>query len=289
MARSWLITGCSSGFGLELAKAASARGGRVVATARRTADLDAFVASAEGRVSALQLDVADLNSIPGTVKRAAEMLGGRIDVLVNNAGMGVLASVEDTTRELSEACVKVNFTGPLEVLRAVLGVMRTAGPDEQGRRGWVVQMSAAAAIANYAGFGVYGASKAAMEMVCESAAAELAGLGVRFTIVQPGPFRTQFIGKSVTFGAAMTPEYQATVGKFGALLRGMNGKQPGDPAKAAELIVSIAEGDFGAEPPARLVLGKYAMGKVKKMLAARGAELDAWAERAAATEFSPKM
>ncbi len=269
-ARTWLITGCSSGFGLEIAKSAAARGDQVVATMRKP---EGFV-SPGGAVVPIAMDVTDEGQVREVVGRVVREFG-RIDVLVNNAGYGLIGALEECSTEQIRRNIETNLMGPLHTMRAVLPVMRGQ------RSGWIVNMSAAAAIENYAGFSVYGGAKCGLEGVSEAVAAEARPFGVKITIVQPGPFRTDFIARSMDRANTGT-EYVPTVGKFAAFLDGVNGKQPGDPAKAAALIVSLADEE---RPPLRLVLGKYAIGKVRRKQGSVLRELETWEGRGAATDF----
>jgi NAD(P)-dependent dehydrogenase (short-subunit alcohol dehydrogenase family) len=196
--------------------------------------------------------------------------------LVNNAGAAWLGAVEDTSEEEAGACFALNFQGPLALMRAVAPIFR------QKRSGRVINMSAAASIVNYPGFGLYGAAKAALDAASESYAAELAPYGVKVTQVQPGPFRTSFVTKSLHRTTQQSEAYQSTVGTFSAVLGRMDGKQPGDPAKAAAAIWQMVAED---RAPKRLVLGPYANKKAADAANSRLKELadnQAWLPK---TEF----
>lgn len=273
--RVWLITGCSRGLGHSLTAAALARGDRVVATARNPADLTALTSAHPDTCRALTLDVSQPAQVTTAVTAAQAAFGG-LDVLVNNAGVGLLGAIEETDETEIARCFEVNFLGALRVTRAVL-------PHFRARRGGqVVFLSAAAAIANYPGFGIYGAAKRALEGAAESLAQEGRPFGVRVTLVQPGPFRTGFIGASLAHVAAPLPDYDATRGKFARTLAAMDGRQPGDPARAAAAILAAVDAE---RPPLRLVLGAYATDKTRRTLTAAQRELEAWTPVAAATEF----
>lgn len=266
------ITGCSSGFGRELAAASLARGYHVVATARDTNSLAQLQATNPDLCTVEQLDVTDARQCEDVIARTIATRG--IDVLINNAGRGMLASVEDSPEAAARANFEVNFFAPMRLAQLVTPHMRQRGS------GSIVMMSAAAAINNYPGFGVYGASKCALEGLAESLKAELAPFGVKVMIVQPGPFRTEFITKG-DMSRGREAVFAQTVGRFAALLAGMPGKQPGDPTRAASAILDAIAAD---NTPTRLVLGKYAVNKQKTKLAATGAELAAWESVAAATD-----
>ena len=262
----WLITGCSSGFGRALAKAALNRGDRVVVTARNTATLAEFAAQwpATGHLAAL--DVTDFRQVKEVVDESVRVFG-RIDVLVNNAGYGLLGALEECSSEQIRRNFEVNFFGPLELVRCALPHFRAA------KSGHVVNISAAAAISNYAGFGVYGSAKCALEGMSESLAAEGRAFGLKVTIVQPGPFRTEFIARSLDRTQPAISEYEASAGKFAKFIDTIDGKQPGDADLAAQAILQAVDAD---RPPSRLVLGKYALDKSRRSLASREAELKAW-------------
>ncbi|MDQ5980629.1 MAG: hypothetical protein QG602_3606 [Verrucomicrobiota bacterium] len=273
----WFITGCSRGLGHALAAAALARGDRVVATARNPAHLAALAAAHPDSCHALELDVTRPEQV-GTAAAAALAAFGGIDVLVNNAGAGLVGAIEETTETEIARCLDVNFLGALRVTRALLPHFRA----RQG--GHVIFLSAAAAIANYPGFGIYGAAKRAIEGAAESLAQEARPFGLRVTLVQPGPFRTDFIGRSLAHAAAPLPAYEATRGKFARFLATAHGQQPGDPARAAAAILAAVDAE---RPPLRLVLGAYAHDKTRRTFAAAQRELDTWAPATAATEFPP--
>lgn len=274
--RVWFITGCSSGFGRALAERALAHGDRVIATARDVQALEDLSARHPENCRALALDVTDPAQVNTTVTQAAEVFG-RLDVVVNNAGYGLIGAFEELGREEIARNFETNFYGALEVIRAALPFFRAQGS------GHIVNISAAATISNYPGFSIYGASKAALESVSEALALELQPFGTKVTIVQPGPFRTSFIGRSLTRAENKIADYERTSGKFLRLLETMDGKQPGDPVKAADAIIAAVESET---PPLRLVLGKYAHDKVRKKLLATERELSAWEQVGLQTEFT---
>jgi NAD(P)-dependent dehydrogenase (short-subunit alcohol dehydrogenase family) len=273
----WFVTGCSSGLGRALAQAVLQRGHRLVATARQIDAIGDLAAAHPEHCRAFALDVGDPAQVTAVVAQAQASFG-RLDVVVNNAGYGLIGAVEDVTEEQILRNFQTNFFGALRVIRATVPILRAQ------RRGHFVSISAAAVIGNYPGFSIYGASKAALEGVCESLAAELKPLGIRVTIVQPGPFRTQFIAGSLERAPAATADYEATSGKFLRFLESMDGKQPGDPARAADAILAAVESD---RPPLRLVLGRYAVEKTRRKLAAAARELEDWSAAGLATDFSP--
>jgi len=264
--RVWLITGCSTGMGRALANRALAHGHRVLATARNPATLNELVERHPESCKILALDVTDSAQVEGAVRTAAHEFGG-LDVLVNNAGYGLIGAFEELGREQIVQNFHANLFGAMELIRVALPILRAQGS------GRIVNISAAAAISNYPGFSVYGATKWALEGLSESLAAELKPLGIHVTIVQPGPFRTDFIKRSLKRAETHIADYDRTSGKFQRLIESMDGKQIGDPEKAAEAIIAAVASE---KPPLRLVLGKYANDKVCKKLATTANELAAW-------------
>ncbi len=270
----WLITGSSRGFGRALAEAVLAQGDRVVATARDTAALADLAVRWPQTSLVAELDVTSPEQIKKVVQEAVAAFG-KLDVLVNNAGYGLLGAVEECSDSQLRRNFEVNFFGALNLIRCVLPHFRAQ------KSGHVLNMSAAAAITNYPGFGVYGASKCALEGVSESLAAEGRSFGLKVTIVEPGPFRTEFISRSLETVSSSAQEYDATVGRFGKLLAGINGKQAGDPEKAAHAIIQAVEAE---RPPLRLVLGRYAIEKTRRKWVQGEAELKMWEDVGANTD-----
>ena len=273
--RVWLITGCSSGIGRALAERVLEIGDRLIATARNVATLEDLVSTHPDRCKASELDVTEAASIPEVVSQA--LAGwGRIDVLINNAGCGLLGALEEISDAEMERCFETNFYGPVRLIRAVLPAMR------EQRAGHIINISAAAAVANYPGFSMYGGAKAALELASESLRQEIAPFGINVTLVEPGPFRTEFSSHSMQRAGQGMPDYQATVGKFSELLQRINGRQPGDPQKAAAVIVQMVQ---DGKSPLRLPLGKYIVNKIKMKSASTLRELSEWESVAGSTEF----
>ena len=273
--KSWFITGASSGFGRALAAAVIAHGHQVAVTARDVSQVEDFVEDYPLQVRAYALDVLQPESIRQAVAEARRDFG-RLDVVVNNAGYGLIGALEECSEEQMLRNIETNLTGPLRVMRAALPVFR------EQRGGHFINMGAAAAISNYAGFSVYGGAKAGMELASEAVAAEAAPFGVKVTIVIPGPFRTDFISRSLDRAEQSVPEYAVTAGKFRGFLEKVDGKQPGDPAAAAQAIIQAVESD---KPPFRLVLGKYAYQKARRQLDRLRGELDGWEPVGLATDY----
>lgn len=276
--KTWFITGASSGFGRSLALALLQEGEQVALTARDEDKLADLVDDFPLQARAWTLDVTK----PATIERAlaeARAHFGRLDVVVSNAGYGLLGALEECSDEQIVRNIETNLLGPLRVMRAALPGFRAQGG------GHFINLGAAASVSNYAGFAVYGGAKAGMELASEAVAAEGAGCGVKVTVVIPGPFRTDFISRSLDRAESSppVPEYTATVGRFASFLAKVDGRQPGDPAAAARAIMAVAAAE---KPPFRLVLGHYAYQKYRKHLDKVRAELDAWESVGLETDFA---
>ena len=242
--RTWLITGASRGFGAEIAKAVLAAGDRLIATARNQADLQQFGTSKD--VLTLSMDVTDEAQVKAAIATALEKLG-QIDVLVNNAGFGLLGAIEECSAEEVESVYRTNVFGLLNVTRAVLPSMR------QHRSGHIINISSIGGYQSSPGWGIYGSTKFAVEGITEALHGELAPLGIHVTVVEPGYFRTNFLDRSsLRPSAVQIPDYAQTVGKIRDVAAGLNHQQPGDPTKLAPAILQIVNTD---EPPLRLPLG----------------------------------
>jgi NAD(P)-dependent dehydrogenase (short-subunit alcohol dehydrogenase family) len=263
--RVWLITGATSGFGRALAEAAAAAGDIVVGAARSPDRLDDLVAAYPGRVSAVQLDVTDTGRCAAVVEEVAARFG-RIDVLVNNAGRTQVGALEETTERELRDLFDLHFFGPATLTRAVLPHMRQAG------RGAVVQMSSVGGQITAPGFGAYCATKFALEGLTQTLSQEV-DFGVTFLIVEPGAFRTGLFNPGAAYTSAPRPEYAATVGPTREYLRSGDGTQPGDPAKAAQAILTALD---APDPPLRLVLGGDAIDSIRNRLESLASELSQW-------------
>jgi len=266
MTRTWFITGSSAGFGQAIASAALAAGDNIVATARRPHTLDALIGQAPERALALALDVTDRDQIDAAVAAADERFGG-IDVLVNNAGLASVGAVEELEDDALRQLMDVMFFGPVALAQAVLPGMR------QRRNGTIVQMSSMGGQVSMPGFGAYCATKFALEGLSEALAAEVAPHGVRVLIVEPGAFATSF-GSTRSQISPDSGHYDDTVGPQRAAVAGMDGSQPGDPARAAAAILQALD---TPSPPRRLALGADAVEHIGATLDVRRAELDKWA------------
>ena len=276
MVKTWLITGCSSGFGRVLAEAVLARGDRLVATARKLDDLGTLAERYPDTVRATALDVTEQGSATAAAQLAEDVFGG-LDVLVNNAGFGFMGAVEEATPEEYRPMFETNVFGLIETTRAMLPVLR----KRQGA--CVVNFSSGAGIGGAAGYGYYNATKFAVEGLSEALAQELAPLGLHVIIVEPGPFRTEFLGRSIKTAKHEIAAYAETSGKLRQYRDSNNGKQAGDPEKAAAVILKAVDADM---PPLHLPLGPIAYSIAEKKFAAFKNDMEAWRETAIATDFS---
>ncbi|RKN45827.1 oxidoreductase [Streptomyces hoynatensis] len=269
--RVWLVTGAGSGFGRAFVEAAVAAGDLVVATARRVASLGDLAAAHPGRVEALPLDVTDQAAVEALVKEVVAR-HGRIDVLVNNAGRGHVGAAEETTDAELRDLFEVHVFGPAALVRAVLPHMR------ERRSGAIVQLSSMGGQMSFAGFSAYSATKFALEGFSEALAQEVAPLGIKVLVVEPGAFRTGLFGG--TRASAEIADYAATVGPTRRMVEAGDGDQPGDPAKAAAVVLAALEAE---RTPLRLPLGADAIEAITGHHEAFRAELAVWEERARAT------
>ncbi|MDB4911870.1 MAG: short-chain dehydrogenase protein [Gemmatimonadetes bacterium] len=274
MAKVWLITGSSRGLGRALAEAVLESGDVLVATARRPEQLNDLVARYGNRVRAVALDVTSELAATEAIAATIDAFG-RIDVLVNNAGYGDVGSIEDTSLADFRAQIETNLFGVINVTKAALPVMR------EQRSGHIVQLSSIGGRVGPVGRGPYSAAKWGVEGFSEVLAKEVAPLGIKVTIVEPGGFRTDFAGESTTIRQTR-PEYDATVGKVAQFQREYDGKQPGDPAKAAAVIIHIANLDA---PPLRLLLGSDAVNGAEKADLARLEADREWRALSVSTDF----
>ncbi|NKK73799.1 SDR family NAD(P)-dependent oxidoreductase [Rhizobium leguminosarum bv. viciae] len=273
--KTWLITGCSSGFGRRLALSAAQRGDQVIATARNVKTLEEMAEPFGGRMITLLLDVTDAAAAKTVVAKAVETFGG-FDVLVNNAGYGLFGVIEEGTSDEYRPMFEVNVFGLIETTKAALPVLRRSG-------GTIVNMSSAAGIAGGAGGGYYNAAKFAVEGISEALAGELKPFGIRVLIVEPGPFRTDFFGRSVTMVANEMPEYAASSRKH--YRETNNGNQAGDPDKAIAVILQAVD---AADAPLHLPLGPVAHSIAERKLASFRSDIDAWRDITIATNFDQR-
>ena len=275
MSRVWFITGCSTGFGRELVVKALEAGERVIATARNTASLDDLTVSYPKDLATMTLDITNSEEVKSVLSKAPHIFGS-FDVVVNNAGYGLIGALEEYDDAQLELNVRTNYLGPLFVMRAALPIFR------EQKSGRFINMSAIAGFENHPGFSVYGGAKSALDSASDALREEAAPFDLKVTVVVPGPFRTDFISRSLDKAPLTLPDYARTSGKFAKILQSIDGKQQGDPKKAAELIVQMVLDD---KSPARLFLGKYAMGKARHKIADLEKDLGEWESVSLETDF----
>jgi NAD(P)-dependent dehydrogenase (short-subunit alcohol dehydrogenase family) len=271
--RVWLVTGASRGIGMEIAKAVLASGDNLIATARTTASL-AFLESSD-RLLPLPLDVTNPSDAVDAVAAGLDRFR-HIDILVNNAGICVLGAVEESSGEQVKRLFETNVFGLLNVTRAVLPYMR------ERRSGHIMNISSVAGYSGYVGFGVYSATKFAVEGASEALHAELAPLGIHVTIVEPGFFRSDILdrGKSLIESDLRIADYDATVGAMRAIVPGLSHNQPGDPVKLAWALIELAN---CPRPPLRLPLGPDTLQRMAEKNAIVQRETEEWSNLAAST------
>ena len=266
MHRVWFITGASSGIGRALAEAALKRGDDAVVCARRRAALDMLASTYGKSALAIELDVTDADARLRSVDAALDRFG-RIDVLANIAGRGSLGAAEEFSPEQLREQMEVNFFAPAEMTRAVLPAMRAQ------RSGRILQLTSVGSLVSIGGFGPYCASKFALDGWSRALRDEVRPLGIGVTIVAPGAFRTEFAGSVNMRPAQRIDAYRPVVDPVEAYLYGGDGKQPGDPAKAAEAMIAAVESD---DPPLHLLLGQDAIGRWEQKQAEFSSEVARW-------------
>jgi len=271
----WLITGCSTGFGRELARAVLAKGWRVVATARNPDQLADLVAGHEEDALALRLDVTSTTEVAAAVARA-EAQFGRIDVLVNNAGYGYVSAIEEGEDAPVRAQFETNVFGLIDLIKQVLPGMRAR------RAGHIVNFSSIGGLVGFAATGYYHATKFAVEGLSESLAVECAPLGIKVTIVEPGPFRTDWAGRSIIESATVIDDYADTAGKRRTQTRERSGNQVGDPVRGADAVIEAVS---AAEPPLRLLLGAPALEMAYSKLDSMRTNFDAWKDTTLGADY----
>jgi NAD(P)-dependent dehydrogenase (short-subunit alcohol dehydrogenase family) len=275
--RVWMITGAGRGLGRAFAEEAIAGGDLVVATARRLEDVEALAAEFPGKVTPLRLDVTDRDEVFTAVRAAAERVG-RIDVLVNNAGYGLSGAIEEVDEARLRRQMEVNFFGLTWCTQAVLPTMRAQGS------GHIFQISSVGGVMSFPGTGAYNASKFAVEGLSEALAGEVAPFGIRVTIVEPGPFKSDWNGTSQDRAEPLAA-YDEIMAESRELYSGAHAyTQPGDPAKAAAALRRVLESE---EPPLRLLLGAKAAWIAPERIGERLAEWARWDEVARNADFDP--
>jgi NAD(P)-dependent dehydrogenase (short-subunit alcohol dehydrogenase family) len=273
--RTWFITGASTGLGRVLAEEVLRSGGKVVATARRPEQIADLEKQYPGRAKALKLDVTDAAQIDSAVADAIAHFGN-IDVLVNNAGYGVAGAIEEASEAEFMPMFETNVFGLIRVTRAFLPQLR------KQRSGHILNLSSIGGLVATPGIGYYHATKFAVEGLTEALAAELAPLGIHVTLIEPGPFRTDFLGRSGVVAAKRIADYDNTAGNMRKYFAEQDGKQPGDPLRAVKAMIAVVE---SPNPPLRLLLGASALQRVRAKLDAWQKEIAAWEQTTVGADF----
>lgn len=273
--RVWFITGASTGFGRLLAEEVLKRGEYVIATARDVTRIQDFAQQYPDTARAFALDVTSAPAITSVTKQAIAAFG-RVDVLVNNAGYGVNGAIEEVSDEEFEPMFQTNIYGLIRTTRAFLPHMRERGS------GHILNLSSIAGLVANPGWGFYATSKFAVEGFSEALAGEMKPLGVHVTAIEPGPFRTDFLGRSAQVAALELPEYKQSAGKARDYVQSNAGKQAGDPQKAIEAMIALVD---SPEPPVHLLLGKSALKSFRQKMTNRSAEVDTWENVTTGADF----
>jgi len=271
----WFITGASSGFGRLLAEHLLALGANVVATARQRDTLHDLTLRYAANSQILGLDVTKPAQVDGAVKDALARFG-HVDVLVNNAGYGVTGALEEVAENEYMPMFETNVFGLIRVTKALLPQFR------ERRSGNIINLSSIGGLVGLPGWSMYNATKFAVEGLSEALGAELDPLGIHVTIVEPGPFRTEFLGTSGKKAGDQISDYAQTAGKTREYFDQQNGKQPGDPQKAIEAIVAVVD---APKPPRHLLLGKLAYDRFQGKMQSFAAEIEAWKDTTLGADF----
>jgi NAD(P)-dependent dehydrogenase (short-subunit alcohol dehydrogenase family) len=275
MGKIWLITGCSTGFGRELAVEVLKKGYTAIVTARKIEDILDIVKDYSGKSLALELDVTKPDQIRQVVKKSKDSFG-RIDVLVNNAGIGYFGAIEESEDEEVRRMFEINFFGLAKMIQEVLPVMRAQ------RSGHIINIASIGGLVGFPSVGFYNATKFAVDGLSESLAKETSPLGIKVTIVAPSGFRTDWAGRSAKNSGIVIEDYVSTAHANQNTIRGYSGQQPGDPVRAAKAIIKVVE---SPEPPLRLLLGKGALRGARTKLDLLKKDIDNWEETTVNADF----
>lgn len=275
MKKVWLITGCSTGFGRALALEVLAKGEFVVVTARNTNDIQDIVDQYPSNAIAIKLDVTIKEDITKAVKQSLDQFG-QIDVLVNNAGIGYFASVEESEEAEIRKMFEINVFGLANMTQAVLPIMR------QQKRGHILNIASIGGLRSFPGVGFYNATKYAVDGLSEALYKEVSPLGIKVTIIAPSGFRTDWAGRSAKEAAFTIEDYAGTAEKNKGDIRGYSGNQPGDPVRAAKAMIAVTEAE---NPPLRLLLGVAALKGARAKLEELKHDFDTWATTSEGADF----
>lgn len=275
MNKVWLVTGCSTGFGRSLSCYVLSCGHRVAVTARKMDDITDIISAYPDTALGVTLDVTRQEEVVAAVQKTVQRFG-RIDVLVNNAGIGYFAAVEESEESELRRMFEINFFGLAIVTQKVLPVMRTQ------KSGHILNISSIGGLRGFPGLGFYNASKFAVEGLSEALSKEVAPLGIRVTLIEPSGFRTDWAGRSAKDSPVRIADYATTAGQNSATIRGYSGQQAGDPERAAKAIFQIVE---SGKPPLRLLLGSAALRGARIKLEELQQDFDAWADLTCSADF----
>ncbi|GGH08512.1 oxidoreductase [Mucilaginibacter phyllosphaerae] len=275
MSKVWFITGCSTGFGRELAKEVLAAGNKAAVASRNTENVKDIIADYPDTAIAVKLDVTKSDEITAAVEQINQQFG-RIDVLVNNAGIGYFGAIEESEDNAVRNMFEINFWGLANVTKAVLPTLR------KQRSGHVVNVASIGGLVGFPGVGFYNATKFAVDGYSEALAKETAPLGIKVTVVAPSGFRTDWAGRSANDSPVVIDDYKDTAGANKDTIRGYSGKQPGDPVRAAKAIVKAID---DANPPLHLLLGAAALKGARNKLDVLKKDFDAWQETTTGADF----
>ena len=275
MNKVWLITGCSTGFGRELAKYTIEQGNRVAVGSRKVEDVQDIIAGNESNAIAVELDVTKPEQIKAAVQQTINRFG-RIDVLVNNAGIGYFGAIEESEDEEVRRMFEINVFGLAKMTQEVLPFMR------KQHSGHIVNIASIGGLVSFPAVGFYNATKYAVDGLSESLAKETAQLGIKVTIVAPSGFRTDWAGRSANDSKIKIDDYHNTAGANQQAIRGYSGNQPGDPVRAAIAIVKAVESE---NPPLRLLLGQAALKGARNKLEQLKKDFDTWEETTVGADF----
>lgn len=275
MSKVWLITGCSTGFGRELATNALEAGHKVVVTARNLKDIEDIVSKFTDTSFAVNLDVTKHEDIKSSVQQSMEKFG-RIDVLVNNAGIGYFGAIEESEEDEVRRMFEINFFGLANMTKEVLPIMR------EQRSGHIVNIASIGGLVSFPAVGFYNATKYAVDGFSESLAKETKPLGIKVTVIAPSGFRTDWAGRSANNSKTVIEDYATTAEQNKNNIRGYSGNQPGDPVRAAKAIIKAVESE---NPPMRLLLGAAALKGARNKLNELKNDFDTWEETTVGADF----
>jgi NAD(P)-dependent dehydrogenase (short-subunit alcohol dehydrogenase family) len=275
MSKVWLITGCSTGFGRELAKEILKSGYKAGVASRNTDDAKDIVDAYPETAIAVKLDVTNTAEIKSAVKQVKEKFG-QIDVLVNNAGIGYFGAIEESEEDEVRRMFEINFWGLAHITNEVLPIMRAQ------RGGHIVNIASIGGLVGFPGVGFYNATKFAVDGYSEALAKETAPLGIKVTVINPSGFRTDWAGRSANNSKIVIDDYKATAEANKQAIRGYSGKQPGDPERAARAIVKAVEAE---NPPLHLLLGVAALKGARNKLEVLKKDYDTWEETTTGADF----